>query len=210
MRSRFPCSPSTRSYPIAVLALASVACGAAAAPWSLPLPAPLSVSALAPPPVAAVKGEPLAAPSQAAAAFELLKELQGTWKGWSSKGWEETITLQLIANGSVLAESSQFTDDPAGRNRMATMYQLDGERMLLTHYCEAGNTPRLVATGFEDGGRTLIFTFLDGLNLPSRDRGHMDKVILRLHDASHFSSRWTWYQDGKESWLEDIRYERVH
>jgi hypothetical protein len=209
MRSGCQRRPSTRSYPIVSLALLSLACAAAAASQSLPLPAPPSTSASGPPPAATAHGGPAATPVRAAAAFERLKELQGTWKGWSSKGWEETITLQLIANGSVLAESSQFTDDPTGRNRMATMYQLDGERLLLTHYCEAGNTPRLVATASEGGGRTLVFTFLDGINLPSRDRGHMDKVILRLDDGGHFSSRWTWYQNGKESWLEDIRYERV-
>jgi hypothetical protein len=27
-------------------------------------------------------------------------------------------------------------------------------------------------------------------------------------DDDHFSSQWTWYQDGKESWMEEIKLER--
>jgi hypothetical protein len=150
---------------------------------------------------------PLARP-QAAAVFERLKTLQGTWQGWSSKGWTETITLRLIANGSALEEESQFADDAGGKNRMASFYQLDGDRLLLTHYCEAGNTPRLVASGLQEPGPAVTFTFLDGVNLPSRDRGHMDKVVLRFEDGDHFSARWTWFQDGKEAWMEDVRYQR--
>jgi hypothetical protein len=150
-----------------------------------------------------------ASPEAAEGAWRRLQGLAGTWKGSSTKGWEEKIVLRLIAGGSVLLETSNFADDPQGSQAMATAYHKDGARLLLTHYCEAGNQPRLVASSFEDGGATVTFTFLDGTNLPSRDRGHMDKVVIRFLDSEHFSSRWTWYEDGHEKWLEDIRYERV-
>ncbi|HVT60065.1 MAG TPA: hypothetical protein VHR45_16915 [Thermoanaerobaculia bacterium] len=160
--------------------------------------------------VAAASAAAPAVPATApAAAWERLKSLAGTWKGRSTKGWEETTSLRLIAAGSVLLETSQFADDPEGRNAMATVYYPDGGRLLLTHYCEAKNQPRLVATGFADGGMTLVFSFLDGGNLPSRDGGHMDKIEMHFVDADHFTSRWTWYQDGRAAWLEEARYERV-
>jgi hypothetical protein len=92
---------------------------------------------------------------------------------------------------------------------MMTMYHLDGERLMLTHYCVAKNQPRLVATSFSDDGKTVTFTFLDGTNLPSRDRGHMDKVIIRFVDNNHVISQWSWYQNGKESWMEEIQLERL-
>jgi hypothetical protein len=57
--------------------------------------------------------------------------------------------------------------------------------------------------------RRVTFTFLDATSLPSRAKGHMDKVIFDFIDDDHFDSRWTWYQDGKERWLEEIRYERA-
>jgi hypothetical protein len=67
----------------------------------------------------------------------------------------------------------------------------------------------LQATSFDDGGGKVTFTFLDATSLPSRDKGHMDKVIINFVDNTHFTSQWTWYQDGKEQWLEEIKYERV-
>ena len=66
------------------------------------------------------------------------------------------------------------------------MYYLDGERLLLTHYCVSKTQPRLQATTFENDGRKVSFTFLDGGNLPTRDKGHMDKVVLNFVDEAHF------------------------
>ena len=37
----------------------------------------------------------------------------------------------------------------------------------------------------------------------------MDKVIFRFLEDDRVTSRWTWYQDGKESWMEEIVYTRV-
>jgi hypothetical protein len=36
----------------------------------------------------------------------------------------------------------------------------------------------------------------------------MDKAVFRFADDNHFGSQWTWYQDGKESWMEEIKCER--
>jgi len=142
----------------------------------------------------------------AQAAFERLKKLEGKWLGRSTKGWAEPITFKTIAQGSVVHESS-FESQP--NEAMATMYYLDGKRLLLTHYCVSKTQPRLQATAFDEGGRKVTFTFLDGTNLPSRDKGHMDKAVYNFLDDDHFMVRWTWFQDGKEQWLEEIKYERA-
>ena len=142
----------------------------------------------------------------AQAGFNRFKQLEGQWQGRSTKGWEETITFKTIAKGSVVVETS-FDAHP--NETMMTMFHLDGTRLLLTHYCVAGSQPRLAATSFEDGGNAITFTFLDATNLPSRDRGHMDKAVFRFEGENHFSAQWTWYQDGKENWMEEIKYERM-
>jgi len=36
----------------------------------------------------------------------------------------------------------------------------------------------------------------------------MDKAVFRFIDDSHVRSQWTWYQNGKESWMEEIALER--
>ena len=41
-------------------------------------------------------------------------------------------------------------------------------------------------------------------------RGHMDKALFRFEDPDHVTTRWTWYQNGAEQWMEEIRLERKH
>jgi len=142
---------------------------------------------------------------EAARLFERLKSLEGEWVGTSTRGWTEAITFRTIAGGSVVVETS-FDAHPG--ETMMTMYHMDGARLMLTHYCVARNQPRLVATESSNGGRTVDFGFLDATGIPSRDSGHMDRATYTFLDDAHFTSRWTWYQDGAERWLEEIRYER--
>lgn len=137
--------------------------------------------------------------------FDRFKTLQGTWIGTSTKGWKEETTVRTIAQGSVV----QFTSFDAHPNEtMLTLIHMDGDRLLITHYCVAKNQPRLQLTSLEDEGKTAVFTFLDGTNLPSREKGHMDKVIYRFRDEDRFTSQWTWYQNGQERWMEEIGLER--
>jgi len=141
----------------------------------------------------------------ASLAFDRFRQLAGTWHGESTKGWKEELRFQTIAGGSAVVETS-LEAHPG--ETMLTVFVLDGDRLRLTHYCVAKNQPRLEATSFEEEGRQVTFTYLDGGNLPSRDRGHMDKAVFRFEDPDHVTSRWTWYQDGKERWLEEIRLTR--
>jgi hypothetical protein len=140
------------------------------------------------------------------AAFERLKMFEGKWVGRSTKGWQDTVVYKVIAQGSVVQENS-FESNP--KASMVTMYYLDGNRLLLTHYCVSKTQPRLQATVFENNGRRVTFTFLDGTSMPSRDTGHMDKVRFNFVDVRSFTTQWTWYQKGNERWLEEIRYERI-
>jgi hypothetical protein len=148
---------------------------------------------------------PNPSPSAAREAFERFRKLEGTWKGESTKGWKEEVRFRTIAGGSAVVESS-FDAHPG--ETMLTVFAMDGERLRLTHYCVAGNQPRLEATAVEDTGRSVTFTFVDGGNLPSREKGHMDKAVFRFEDDNHVITRWTWYQEGKERWLEEIRLTR--
>lgn len=158
---------------------------------------------------ARLAADPLAAPEPATAgpavAFERFKLLTGVWAGRSTKGWVDQVTLDVIAAGSVV-RSTSFDAHPG--ETMLTLYHMDGDRLMLTHYCVARNQPRMVATRFEDDGKRITFEFLDATNLPRLGTGHMHSAIVQFRDDDHFSSRWTWFQDGKESWMEEIVYER--
>jgi hypothetical protein len=149
---------------------------------------------------------PAAAVSPARAAFERFRALEGNWGGRSTKGWRDTASWKTIAGGSAVVETS-FDAHP--KETMLTVFHLDGEDLTLTHYCVAKNQPHLRATEFSPDGRTVTFTFAGGGNLADRNRGHMDKALFRFEDADHFSTRWTWYQDGAERWMEEIHCERI-
>ncbi|HMB69314.1 MAG TPA: hypothetical protein VKU85_08375, partial [bacterium] len=138
-------------------------------------------------------------------AFARFRGLAGTWNGRSTKGWEESTTYRVIAAESVVMGTS-FDAHPG--ETMITMIHLDGDRLMLTHYCVARNQPRLVATSVDEEKGEVLFEFLDATGISSRDQGHMDMVIWRFDGPDRFTSRWTWFQDGEESWMEEIVHER--
>ena len=143
-----------------------------------------------------------------AAVFEQFKMLEGTWQGKSTKGWENRETYRVIAKGSAVLSTSEFMESP--EEAMASVIVLDHGELFLTHYCEAGNQPVLRATRIEESGKKVTFEFSGGTNLPTRDTGHMDKVVLFFEDKNHFSSQWSWYANGKQTLFETIRYERTN
>ena len=140
-------------------------------------------------------------------ALEAMKSLKGTWKGMSKDGVPSRTRFDVIAKGTALVETTDFEAHP--NESMVTVYHADGESVLLTHYCIAGNQPRMRLVGYDPGTRTVRFDFLDGANIPTRDTGHMDSAVFTLTDDDHFTTRWSWYQDGKEKWSERLTYTRV-
>src|SRR5687767_11529664 len=72
------------------------------------------------------------------AAFTRLKTLVGEWRADSGMG-KTHVEYELIAGGNTLLERETVEKMPP----MLTVYHMDGERLLLTHYCVAGNQPRM-------------------------------------------------------------------
>lgn len=159
------------------------------------------------PVIAAAGGEPAPSPERVERAFERFRGLVGDWRARSTKGWTSRSEYRLLGRGTVVMAISSFDDAPPERD-MASAIHRDGGRLLLTHYCEAGNQPRLVATRISPDASEVEFEFLDGTGMESRDEGHMDRAVFRFLDGDRFTSRWTWYKGGRESWMEEITYVR--
>jgi hypothetical protein len=145
---------------------------------------------------------------RALAAYARIKGLAGTWDSRSTKGWEGAEEVQVLARGSAVMFTSKIDPHPGDDEAMATLFHMDGGRLLLTHYCVAGNQPRLVATSISGDGATLEFSFLDGTNMKSRDAGHMDRAVFTFESTDRYRSRWSFYKDGRESWMEEIVHTR--
>ena len=120
-----------------------------------------------------------------------LKSLAGTWVGKTPSGEAVQETFRVTSNGSAVMSDIQ------GEGNMITMFHLDGDRLLMTHYCGAGNQPRMKASASPDG-KTITFEFLDATNLPTPQTGHMHRVVFNLIDANHHTEEWTFLNHGKE------------
>ncbi len=76
----------------------------------------------------------------AAAAFEKLKGLAGSWTGAGPEGeGEAPHEYRLASAGTVVMETMYGGTD----HEMINMYHLDGDDLVLTHYCSGGNQPRM-------------------------------------------------------------------
>ena len=105
------------------------------------------------------------AQSDAQESFDKMKTLAGSWEGHATtvppaadiEGKLMRISLRVTSMGHTLMHEATGTgrpDDPI------TMFVVDGDRLLLTHYCDADNRPRMVGKMSPDG-KTVEFDFLD-------------------------------------------------
>jgi hypothetical protein len=134
------------------------------------------------------------AQSTAQKSFDRLKSLTGSWEGKNIQGMPIQVTFRDTAGGSALMSEIHGH----GPENMISMFHLDGpNRLLLTHYCGAGNQPRMAATIAPDG-KTITFDFFDGTNIPSPESGHMQRVVIAMLDTNHHTEDWTFLDHGKE------------
>jgi len=73
------------------------------------------------------------------------------------------------------------------------MFYLDGDQLVLTHYCDAGNRPRMAAKKSVDG-KTIDFDFMDVAG--STQYGHMHHAAFTVIDANHHTEDWTFMMPG--------------
>ncbi|HEX6773327.1 MAG TPA: hypothetical protein VF126_14955 [Acidobacteriaceae bacterium] len=145
------------------------------------------------------------AQSGAQKSFDSLKALAGTWEGHATtvppmadmgNNPNMQVTLRVTSRGNALVhemKAAGTADDPTRYDHPVTMLYMDGDRLLLTHYCDAGNRPRMVARSSPDGKR-VEFDFLDLSG--GTEHGHMDHAVFTIVDANHHFEDWTYIMPG--------------
>jgi hypothetical protein len=133
------------------------------------------------------------AQSSAQKSFDTLKALTGNWEGKNNQGQAMRVSFRETAGGSALLSEIHGQ----GPENMISMIHLDGDRLLMTHYCGVGNQPRMKATLAPDG-KSIAFDFVDATNLSGPDVGHMHHVVFAMSDADHHTEEWTFLDHGKE------------
>jgi len=134
----------------------------------------------------------VAAGSDAHKTFDQLKGLEGNWAGTNSQGQPLQVTFRLTAGGSALMSEIMGK----GPENMITMFHMDGDRLLMTHYCGAGNQPRMKVVSSD--AKSVSFEFFDGTNIAPGD-GHMQHVTFSQPDADHHIEEWVFLDHGKET-----------
>jgi len=123
--------------------------------------------------------------------FDQLKGLEGMWEGKNSQGQAISVSFRMTAGGSALMSEIHGH----GPENMVTMFHMDGDRLLMTHYCGAGNQPRMKVLSSD--AKSVTFEFTDGTNIAPGD-GHMQRVTFTQTDADHHTEDWVFLDKGKE------------
>jgi len=141
-------------------------------------------------------------PIDAAAAFERLKALEGVWaglpEGEGEAGAEAQIRketqheLRVSAAGTVVMETMAAGTD----EEMINMYHLDGDDLLVTHYCSGGNQPRMRLDRVHSTPDYLVFELLDATGLEPGDE-HVGTIRMRLTEDGRLDSEWLGYRAGE-------------
>ena len=137
------------------------------------------------------------APAQTDAqkAFAAIKDMPSTWEQKMPDGKTLQVNFKVVSGGSaVMSEILGM----GNKDMMVSVFNMDGpNRLLLTHYCSAGNQPRMEASVSPDG-KTMTFSFVDATNLATPDAGHMKSMVLTLLNEDHHTEEWTFNDHGKE------------
>jgi hypothetical protein len=131
------------------------------------------------------------ADSDARKSFDLLKQMEGNWAGKNQKGDPIQVSFRMTAGGSALMSEIHGH----GPENMISMFHMDGDRLVMTHYCGAGNQPRMKVIASD--AKSVSFEFFDGTNIGPGD-GHMQHVTFTEPDADHHVEEWVFVDHGKE------------
>src|SRR5436189_502156 len=130
--------------------------------------------------------------TESAEAFDRLTSLQGEWTG-QIDGVNTTLIYTLTANGSALMEQCRSEKGP----EMITMFTVDGDHLIATHYCSAKNQPQMVTPAITDAQRPLAFSLVRVTGLNSVDDWHNTGLTVIQEDNDHLTQEWSYQFNGK-------------
>jgi hypothetical protein len=160
--------------------------------------------------VALIHAAPAPPANSSVAAVKRLAALAGDWTGtfeWSGARSERgTLDARYSTTGygSAVVETL-ISDDVAS---MTSVYHADGADLRMTHYCGAGNQPRLKASKIDVAAGAFDFAYVDATNLSAPDAPRVTGVELRLADENHLTLTFV-FEWKKKSARERISLHRI-
>ncbi len=169
---------------------------------------PLSAAAQSDAPKAVVQNMNMSTeqpePTEAQKSFDAMKTFAGEWEGpvtipempGMDDGKPMRVTMRVTSRGHVIVHEFQEADKPLDATKYdhpVTMLYVDGDKLDLIHYCDAGNRPHMIGKISPDG-KTVDFTLVDVSG--SLTRGHMQHAAFTFIDANHHTEDWTYAMPG--------------
>jgi len=132
-----------------------------------------------------------ASAAQQAVMLDQLKALAGTWDQIDEKGNLIPGSVFAVSSaGSVVREIMWGGQ----QHEMTNVYHMDGDSIVMTHYCAAGNQPRLRCTTAKPG--ELDFKLDEITNFTSPDQHFMGGLKLTMPDKNTLVATWTNFTKG--------------
>lgn len=153
-----------------------------------------------PPQEAATETKVPAAPTP----LDRFKALKGTWDADIDGDGKTDMAVEyrVIGAGSAVAE----TLFGGTEQEMITVYHMNGAQLMCTHYCAAGNQPRLVASKIEKD--SIAFEMKDITNLADPKAHYMNAVTFTFNGDGTVRSVWKSTADGKPGHTADFHMKR--
>jgi hypothetical protein len=141
-------------------------------------------------------GAPEAIVYDAASAFEFLKTLAGDWERASGDhehgSTSRAVSFKVTAAGSSIVE----TYNAGQPSEMVSIYHMDGNQLLLTHYCALKNAPIMKFEKSDKPGE-IKFAFHGGTNFDPKVDAHVHQGALEVKDRNTVESNFVAFANGK-------------
>jgi len=125
--------------------------------------------------------------------WEQIKSLAGEWEGYAEEGGKKMptrISVRITGDGSAVMHWM----DAGTPHEMVTMFHMDKDDLLATHYCSAHNQPRFKVVPSSKAAQ-IAFEFKDGTNIRPGD-GYMRRLVITFVDADHHNEEWGFDANG--------------
>ncbi|HVI80070.1 MAG TPA: hypothetical protein VM715_18280, partial [Candidatus Acidoferrum sp.] len=78
-----------------------------------------------------------------------------------------------------------------------TIFTVDDDHLLATHYCSARNQPQMETPGITDAQKPLEFSLVRVTGLKSPDDFHNTGLAVIQEDNDHLTQAWFYQHKGK-------------
>jgi hypothetical protein len=122
-----------------------------------------------------------------AAMLGRIKALAGTWEMTDDKGQSQIASIFVVSSDGHVVREIMF---PGSQHEMTNMYHMDGDTLIVTHYCAVGNQPRMRAPATDASADRITFVFDSVTNKTSADQTCMGNMTIVFVDAQTIRQEW--------------------